>query len=51
MLDSDFVKRVQVAVEAYTNDHALTDEEDNILTEFVEWIYRQYGIIYENKNG
>lgn len=49
MLDKDFVKKVQIAVEAYSKEHALTDEEDNLLTEFTEWIYKQYGIVYEGK--
>ena len=47
MLDKDFVKRVEIAIKSYTSEHALTEEEDNLLTEFTEWLYKQYGIIYE----
>ena len=51
MLDKEFVNKVRVAVEIYGKQHALTDEEDNVMTEFIEWLYHQYGIVYEKKNG
>jgi hypothetical protein len=47
MLDKIFVEKVQIAIKTYAADHALTDEEDNVLTEFTEWLYKQYGIVYE----
>jgi hypothetical protein len=51
MKDKLFVEQVKHAVESYAKENVWDNDEDAVLTDFVEWLYKQYGIVYENKNG
>ena len=51
MKDKIFVDQVRHVVETYTKENVWDNDEDATLTEFVEWLYKKYGIIYEHKNG
>jgi hypothetical protein len=46
MKDKEFVDRVRHAVESYVTENVWDNDEDVVLTEFVEWLYKQYGIVY-----
>jgi hypothetical protein len=46
MKDKEFVDQVRHAVESYAKENVWDNDEDVVLTEFVEWLYKQYGIVY-----
>jgi len=46
MKDKLFVEQVRQAVDAYVAENVWDDSEDTVLTDFVEWLYKQYGIVY-----
>jgi hypothetical protein len=49
MQDNDFLNRVDVAVKAYLKENVWDTDESRTLEDFIEWLYKQYGIVYNGK--
>lgn len=47
MQDKEFLDRVKIGVEAYIKDQIWEEHEQEVLEEFVKWLYKQYGIVYD----
>lgn len=47
MTDKDFVQRVKIAAEVHKKENLIDPDEHQIIDEFIEWLYKQYGIVYE----
>lgn len=48
MNDSEFVKRVKIASEVYKKENLIDPDEHQLMDDFVEWLYKQYGIEFNN---
>lgn len=51
MIDRDIVERFRVAAEVYKKENLIDADEHQVIDDFIEWCYRQYGIVYRKQNG
>jgi hypothetical protein len=50
MLDKEFLNRIRTGVDAYIKDQIWDEKETEVLEEFVKWLYKQYGIVYDGNS-
>lgn len=46
MQDKEFLNRVKVGLDSYISKEIDNYEEAIILEEFLKWLYKEYGIVY-----
>jgi hypothetical protein len=50
MNDKEFLDRLEIGLSAYQKENIWDFEEDKVLEDFVDWLYKQYGFIRKS-NG
>ena len=48
LLDKDWLHRIVVASEVYKNDIIKYESQKQEIDNFVQWLYKQYGIVMPN---
>lgn len=51
MNDKDFLNRLEIGIQAYQKENIWDYEEEQILENFVDWMYKQYGFIRDKRDG
>lgn len=47
MNDKDFLNRIKIGMDTYIKDNVWDGEEAVLLQEFLKWMYKQYGVVYD----
>jgi hypothetical protein len=47
MNDKDWLDKVVLGATVYNNQRLHTDFQEDEILKFLEWIHKQYGIVYE----
>lgn len=51
MGDKEFLNRLEIGIQTYQKENIWDFEEEQVLEDFVNWMYKQYGFIRENLDG
>lgn len=46
MTDKDWLERVRIGADVYNNQRMHRDFQADEVNKFVEWLYKQYGIVF-----
>jgi len=50
MTDQEFLERLRIGMNAYVKDSIYDADDHEVLENFVEWLHKQYGMIYKHGN-
>jgi hypothetical protein len=50
MQDKEFLNRVKIGLDTYIKSEIYEDEKIETLEEFVKWLYKEYGIVYNGQS-
>jgi len=51
MTDKEFLERLQLGMNAYVKANIYDADDHEILENFVEWLYKEYGMVYKHGNS
>ena len=46
MTDRDLLERIKIAAKVYNEQRLHRDFQEEEINKFVEWLYKQYGVVY-----
>ncbi len=49
MQDKDFLARIKVGLDTYIKENIDDYEEAIVLEDFLKWMYKQYGVVFDGK--
>ena len=51
MTDKDWLEKVKLAATVYNEGRMCRDFQAEEVMKFVEWMYKQYGVVYEGSSN
>jgi hypothetical protein len=51
MTDKDWLEKVKLAATVYNEGRMCRDFQAEEVMKFVEWMYKQYGVVYESSSN
>lgn len=50
MTDKEWLEKVKLAAQVYNDQRLHRDFQAEEIEKFVEWLYKQYGVVYNGKS-
>lgn len=51
MTDKDWLERVKLGAKVYNSQRLHRDFQADEVNKFIEWLYKQYGVVYEREDN